>query len=84
MKIAFIGIGDMGSEMVPHLMKEKQDVVVFDRDLKKLDEFKKKYPKAIIAKNLEEAIKSVELVITSVMSDDVLNCTLEVLKIQEL
>ena len=31
MKITFIGVGDMGSHMVPHLAKAGYDVTVWDK-----------------------------------------------------
>lgn len=69
MKIAFIGIGDMGLEMVPHLVKGQHDVTIWDRNSENLAKIID--PEIKIAKSLAEAVENAELVITSVMAVDV-------------
>ncbi|WP_040534764.1 NAD(P)-dependent oxidoreductase, partial [Schleiferilactobacillus shenzhenensis] len=69
MKITFIGIGDMGREMVPHLAAAGHDVTIWDKDAARLQGFTD--PHITAAHSLAEAVQASPLVITSVMSDDV-------------
>lgn len=69
MKITFIGVGDMGSHMVPHLAKAGYDVVIWDKVPAKMAALTGEHVTA--AKSLEDAVAASKVVITSVMSDDV-------------
>ncbi|MFT8399728.1 MAG: NAD(P)-binding domain-containing protein [Lentilactobacillus diolivorans] len=69
-KVTFIGIGDMGSEMITHLPDAGYDVTVWDWDPKKLAKIDQ--PDIHVATSLSEAVKASKVVITAVMSDDVL------------
>lgn len=69
MKITFIGVGDMGSHMVPHLAKAGYDVVIWDKVPAKMAALTGEHVTA--AKSLEDAVTASKVVITSVMSDDV-------------
>lgn len=73
MNLAFIGIGDMGSEMVPHLVSQDYQVTIWDRDTEKLKQDKLKKSNVKLATSLKNAVANADIVITSVMSDDVLN-----------
>ena len=73
MNLAFIGIGDMGSEMVPHLVSQDYQVTIWDRDIEKLKQDKLKKLNINLATSLKNAVANADVVITSVMSDDVLN-----------
>ncbi len=70
MNVTFIGIGDMGSQMIQHLPEAGYDVTIWDRDPKKLAGFDSAHIK--VASSLAEAVKASKVIITSVMSDDVL------------
>ncbi|KRM36099.1 2-hydroxy-3-oxopropionate reductase [Agrilactobacillus composti DSM 18527 = JCM 14202] len=71
MNITFIGIGNMGSQMVPHLAKAGHTVTIWDTDKNRLAGFSD--PQIKPATSLEAAVKASKVVITSVMSDDVLD-----------
>lgn len=73
MNITFIGIGDMGSQMVPHLLNGNNKVTIWDRDESKMRQEKKNYPDVLVATSLKEAVRASELIITSVMFEDVLD-----------
>lgn len=72
MNITFIGIGDMGSHMVPHLLKAGHHVTIWDRDAEKMAAEHDKYSAAKVATSLKDAVQGAALVITAVMSSDVL------------
>ena len=71
MKISFIGVGDMGSEMVPHLAAAGHDVTIWDINPDRLTAFNDAHIKA--ATSLQAAVEASPLIITSVMSADVLD-----------
>lgn len=73
MKITFIGMGDMGSQLVSHLIKANHELTIWDRDQTKLEKVKAEYPGVSVATSLEEAVKASHVIFTSVMSDDVLD-----------
>lgn len=65
MKIGFIGLGRMGGSMVRKLLADGHQVVVWNRSLEGVENFKaetdKKYFKYLtVAKNIEELIKSLK------------------------
>ncbi|WP_159722524.1 NAD(P)-dependent oxidoreductase [Enterococcus sp. CSURQ0835] len=72
MKITFIGLGDMGSPLVTHLIKADHQVTIWDRDAEKMAQVKEKYPTVSVAISLKEAVEASHVIFTSVMSDDVL------------
>ena len=67
MKIAFIGLGNMGTPMAKNLLHAKHDVTVWNRTLSKADELKSDGAKA--AKSPGEAAKDAEIAI-SMLADD--------------
>lgn len=69
MKIAFIGIGDMGREMVPHLANANYEVTIWDENSTQLA--KVTDPRIKIASSLSAAVSVSDIVITSVMYEDV-------------
>ncbi|GKT03906.1 NAD(P)-dependent oxidoreductase [Furfurilactobacillus entadae] len=71
MKIAFIGLGDMGSQMVPHLISDDNTVVVWDKEPAKRTQFLNQSG-VTVASSLQDAVSEAELVITAVMFYDVL------------
>ncbi|KRK47532.1 3-hydroxyisobutyrate dehydrogenase-like beta-hydroxyacid dehydrogenase [Secundilactobacillus kimchicus JCM 15530] len=71
MNITFIGTGFMGSEMVPHLVANGYTVTVFDRDSDKTRRLAS--DQIHVAHSLEEAVRASSIIITSVMSTDVLD-----------
>ncbi len=68
MKIAFIGLGNMGSPMARNLVRAGHDVTVWNRTLSKADDLRAQGAK--VAKSPGEAAKEVEAVIT-MLADDV-------------
>ena len=67
MKIAFIGIGQMGSGMARNLVNAGHDVTVYNRTRSRAEEFAKQGGKA--AGTLRDAVAGAEIVIT-MLSDD--------------
>jgi len=66
-KIAFIGLGNMGSQMVRHLLRAGHDVTVWNRTLSKADELRSQGAK--VAKSAAEAAAQAEAVITMLADD---------------
>src|SRR5690625_4598871 len=62
-RIAFIGVGNMGSRMAVRLIKAGHKVVVFDRNTEAVDNLAKKG--AIAAGSAGEAAYSAEFILTS-------------------
>ena len=67
MKIAFIGLGNMGSHMAGHLLGAGHGVTVWNRTLSKADELGSKGAK--VAKSAGEAAREAEVVITMLADD---------------
>ncbi len=67
MKIAFIGLGNMGSHMARNLLRAGHDVTVWNRTLSKADELRALGAK--VAKSPAESAKEVEAVITMLADD---------------
>ena len=67
MKVAFIGLGNMGSHMARSLMRAGHDVTVWNRTLSKADDLRAQGAK--VAKSPGEAAKEVEAVITMLADD---------------
>ncbi len=67
MKIAFIGLGNMGSHMVRHLLRAGHDVTVWNRTLSKADPLRTEGAK--VGKSAGETVKDAETVITMLADD---------------
>ncbi len=67
MKIAFIGLGNMGSAMARHLLCAKHEVTVWNRTLSKADTLKSQG--ARVTSSAGEAAKDAEIVITMLADD---------------
>jgi 3-hydroxyisobutyrate dehydrogenase len=67
MKVAFIGLGDIGEPMASHLARDPFDLVVWNRTSSKASEFAGKY-KARVATTPAEAVRDAEVVITCLPS----------------
>ena len=67
MKVAFIGLGNMGSHMARNLLHAKHDVTVWNRTLSKADDLRSQGAK--VAKSPGDAAKEAEAVITMLADD---------------
>ena len=67
MKVAFIGLGNMGSHMARHVLRAGHDVTLWNRTLSKAEELRSQGAK--VAKSPGEAAKGVEAVITMLADD---------------
>jgi len=67
MKIAFFGLGNMGTPMAQHLIGAGHQVTVWNRSLEKAEPLKSKGAK--IAHSLADAAKEAEIVITMLADD---------------
>jgi 3-hydroxyisobutyrate dehydrogenase len=67
MKVAFIGLGDIGEPMASHLARDPFDLVVWNRTSSKASEFAGKY-KARVATTPAEAVRDADVVITCLPS----------------
>ncbi len=67
MKIAFIGLGNMGSHMARHLLQAGHDVTVWNRTSSKADELRPHGAK--VGKSTGEAVRDAEAVITMLADD---------------
>ena len=67
MKIAFLGLGDIGGLMAAHLALEPFDLVVWNRTASKADRFAREH-KARVAPTPAAAVKNAEVVITCLPS----------------
>ena len=67
MKVAFIGLGNMGSHMARNLLRAGHDVTVWNRTLAKAEEYRAQGAK--VARSPAEAAKEVEAVITMLADD---------------
>ena len=68
MKIAFIGLGNMGSQMARHLLRAGHDVTVWNRTSSKADELRPRGAK--VGKSTGEAVRDAEVVITMLADDN--------------
>ncbi len=73
MRIAFLGLGNMGGHMATHLLKAGNEVAVWNRTLAKADELRKAGAK--VAPSPAEAAKDVEVAITMLADDHALEST---------
>jgi 3-hydroxyisobutyrate dehydrogenase-like beta-hydroxyacid dehydrogenase len=67
MKIAFIGLGNMGTPMARHLLRAGHELTVWNRTLSKADELKSDGAK--VAKAAGEPARDAEIVITMLADD---------------
>jgi 3-hydroxyisobutyrate dehydrogenase len=67
MKVAFIGLGDIGALMASHLARDPFELTVWNRTTAKAEEFARNY-KAIVATNPAEAVSDAEVVVTCLPS----------------
>jgi 3-hydroxyisobutyrate dehydrogenase len=67
MKVAFIGLGDIGEPMASHLARDPFDLVVWNRTASKANNFAGKY-KARVATTPAEAVRDADVVITCLPS----------------
>jgi 3-hydroxyisobutyrate dehydrogenase len=67
MKIAFLGLGDIGGLMAAHLTREPFDLVVWNRTASKADRFGREH-KARVAPTPAAAVKNADVVITCLPS----------------
>jgi 3-hydroxyisobutyrate dehydrogenase-like beta-hydroxyacid dehydrogenase len=67
MKIAFLGLGNMGSHMARHLLHAGHDVTVWNRTLSKADGLRAQGAK--VGKSAGETVKDAEAVITMLADD---------------
>lgn len=67
MKIAFIGLGNMGTPMARHLVRAGHEVTVWNRSRDKAEPLKSEGAK--VAQSLADAAKQAEIVITMLADD---------------
>ncbi|MEP6857680.1 MAG: NAD(P)-dependent oxidoreductase [Gemmatimonadales bacterium] len=67
MKVAFLGLGDIGGLMAAHLARDPFDVVVWNRTSSKADRFAREH-KARVAPTPSAAVKDADVVITCLPS----------------
>jgi len=67
MKVAFLGLGDIGAPMASHLARDPFDLVVWNRTASKAEDFVREH-KARVAKTPAEAVRDAQVVITCLPS----------------
>ena len=67
MKVAFIGLGDIGGPIASHLARDPFELVVWNRTASKAEEFARNH-KALVAATPAEAVAGAEVVITCLPS----------------
>lgn len=67
MKVAFLGLGDIGAPIASHLAREPFDLVVWNRTVSKAEEFARNY-RARVARTPAEAVDGADVVITCLPS----------------
>jgi 3-hydroxyisobutyrate dehydrogenase len=67
MKVAFLGLGDIGTLMASHLARDPFDLVVWNRTASKAEAFAREH-KAQVAATPAAAVKDAEVVITCLPS----------------
>ncbi len=73
MKIAFLGLGNMGSHMARHLLRAGHDITVWNRTLAKAEALRSDGAK--VASSPSEAVKDVEIAITMLADDNAVGST---------
>lgn len=69
MKIAFIGLGNMGAPMASHLNQAGHELTVYNRSQYKAEEWLKQHPNQAIAFNAKDCSKHCEVLILCVGND---------------
>lgn len=69
MRVAVIGVGDMGAEMIPHLVETDFEIVAYDKLPERLQLAKDAGAK--VAGSVAEAATGADVVIQLTMSDDI-------------
>jgi len=67
MKVAFLGLGDIGSLMAAHLARDPFDLVVWNRTVAKAETFAREH-KARVARTPAEAVSGADVVVTCLPS----------------
>ncbi|HMF87825.1 MAG TPA: NAD(P)-binding domain-containing protein, partial [Gemmatimonadaceae bacterium] len=67
MKVAFLGLGDIGALMAKHLARDPFDLVVWNRTAAKAEAFAREY-KARVAATPAEAVRHADVVVTCLPS----------------
>ena len=67
MKVAFLGLGDIGALMAAHLVRDPFDVVVWNRTSSKADQFAREH-KVGVAPTPSAAVKDADVIITCLPS----------------
>ena len=67
MKVAFLGLGDIGAPMASHLARDPFDLVVWNRTASKAEDFVREH-KARVARTPAEAVRDAQVVITCLPS----------------
>src|SRR3982074_512372 len=67
MKVAFLGLGDIGALMASHLARDPFDLVVWNRTASKAENFVREH-KARVAATAAQAVKDAQVVITCLPS----------------
>ena len=68
-KLAFIGLGNMGYPMAGHLANKGYEIVVYNRTTAKAIQWAKEY-KACYATSIQQAISNADFIVTCVGNDD--------------
>lgn len=67
MRIAFLGLGDIGALMASHLARDPFELVVWNRTASKAEDFARDH-KALVAKTPAQAVKDAQVVVTCLPS----------------
>ena len=67
MRVAFLGLGDIGAPMASHLARDPFDLVVWNRTASKAEDFVREH-KARVARTPAEAVRDAQVVITCLPS----------------
>jgi 3-hydroxyisobutyrate dehydrogenase len=62
-KVAFLGLGDIGAPMASHLARDPFELVVWNRTISRAEEFGREH-KALVASSPRDAVKFADVVIT--------------------
>ena len=70
MKIAYIGLGNMGAPMAHHLAEQGHELTIYNRSQHKAEEWLKQHPNQEIAFNAKDCCKDCEILILCVGNDE--------------
>jgi 3-hydroxyisobutyrate dehydrogenase len=68
MRIGFIGLGNVGGKLASNLLNNNFDLMVFDKDIEVLNQFKNKGSK--VASSIEELVSNNDILITCLPSPE--------------